>query len=207
MSVLLEWWSFIWQLYLSALNLGGQWGGVPMLLIWVMASAAAFSAMVVAPIVFVAKLAVFAFIWALKAALVALFVGAAVETVKAIEPQYPMTAAQIPKLVPIDVEPDNRVLAHQSEPAPQPDPLNRICQRIQPADMSVRVMDHLLQTATGAVVRYNADIEFKVKELKTLGEDLPLALIHEGLNPGFRMTPPQLSDLQQIASIGTPKVV
>lgn len=79
MNLLLEWWAFVWQLYLAALKTGQDLGGLTMWLVWAMSTAAAFAAMVVAPVVLVAKLIALAFVLAFKAALGLLIVGSLVE--------------------------------------------------------------------------------------------------------------------------------
>lgn len=100
MNTLLDWWGFIWQLYVSTLQSGAQLGGLAMVLIWVMATAAAFAALIVAPVVFVSKLVAFAFMLAFKAALVLLFAGSAIEMAKAIEHHQADHKAKVVQLQP-----------------------------------------------------------------------------------------------------------
>ena len=100
MTTLLDWWGFIWQLYVSTLQAGNQMGGVAMVLIWAMATAAAFAALVVAPVVFISKLVGFAFMVAFKAALVFLFAGTAIEMAKAIDHHQADHKAKVVQLQP-----------------------------------------------------------------------------------------------------------
>ena len=69
-----------------------------------------------------------------------------------------------------------------------------------------QVMAHLLQLAVQPVLAYNADVEQKVQAIQDLGESLPEAIVHEGLNPGFRMTPPTLQDLQLVITLPPPVI-
>ena len=100
MNTLLDWWGFIWQLYVSTLQAGNQMGGVAMVLIWAMATAAAFAALVVAPVVFISKLVAFAFMLAFKAALVLLFACTAIEMTKAIDLHQAYRKAKVAQLQP-----------------------------------------------------------------------------------------------------------
>lgn len=66
MTALLAWWTFIWDLYLQALAWGSDLGGFWGLLIYLLATAAAFGAAVVAPIVLLIKLVIIALVLSVK---------------------------------------------------------------------------------------------------------------------------------------------
>lgn len=75
------------------------------------------------------------------------------------------------------------------------------CQSTPTHTLETQAMAQLLQMAITAVAEHNAEIDQKAEALKG-PEFAPLAgLILEGLNPRFRMTPPQLSDLQKVITL------
>lgn len=88
---------------------------------------------------------------------------------------------------------------HQQSPT-------EVCKRTSPQLLHEQVLAHLLQRAVEPVLTYNVDIERKVKEIRKLGMRLPDAIVDEGLNPGFRMTPPNLQDVQHAMQLGPPVV-
>jgi len=71
MSTLIAWWGFIWGVYLQALSLGSDVGGLWGLLIYLLATVAAFGLAVVAPALLVVKLVVIVFTLSIKVALFA----------------------------------------------------------------------------------------------------------------------------------------
>jgi hypothetical protein len=82
----------------------------------------------------------------------------------------------------------------------------RVCQATDEQVLKQQVMNHLLRLAIDPVKTYNVDIEHKVKEVRALGQRIPDAIVNEGLNPGFRMTPPQLTDLAQVIKLPAPAI-
>lgn len=82
----------------------------------------------------------------------------------------------------------------------------RICQRTAGSALKEQVWQHLLKMAVEPVHDYNVDIERKLKEIKALGQRLPDAIVDEGLNPRFRMTPPQPQDVRLVFGLAEPKV-
>lgn len=83
---------------------------------------------------------------------------------------------------------------------------HRACQTTDGQVLKDQVMNHLLRLAIDPVKSYNIDIEHKVKQVRALGQRMPDAIVDEGLNPGFRMTAPQLADLAQVITLPTPAI-
>ncbi|MDP2096037.1 MAG: hypothetical protein Q8K50_19420 [Hydrogenophaga sp.] len=83
---------------------------------------------------------------------------------------------------------------------------HRACQAIDERVLQQQVMNHLLRLAIDSVETYNIDSENKVNEVLALGQRIPDAIIHEGLNPGFRMTPPKLPDLTLVIQLPAPAI-
>ena len=83
---------------------------------------------------------------------------------------------------------------------------NRACQATDEQVLKDEVMNHLLRLAIDPVKTYNIDIEHKVKEVRALGQRIPDAIVEEGLNPGFRMTLPKMTDLAQVIKLPTPAI-
>ena len=88
---------------------------------------------------------------------------------------------------------------HQQSPA-------EVCKRTSHQLLKDQALAHMLQLAVQPVQDYNVDIERKVKEVRRLGIRLPDAIVDQGLNPSFRMTPPNLQDLELVMTLGTPVV-
>ncbi len=180
MNTLLDWWSFIWQLYMSALHFADQLGGVAMVLIWVLATAAAFAALVVAPALFVFQLVAFAFVLAMKASMVLLFAGSAMTVASSLERLKVDQTTNVAQVV----EPN----AAKFFPATDP---RRDCKQVNTGQLNDHVVNYLLVLAVEEVSNYNRDIQRKVDVIRTSGLKLNEALIVEGLNPSFRMIPPK----------------
>lgn len=84
MNALPAWWTFIWDLYLQALTWGSDLGGFWGLLIYLLATVAAFGAAVVAPIVLLIKLVIIALVLSVKLAMLAILFWAAAHASQAI---------------------------------------------------------------------------------------------------------------------------
>lgn len=82
----------------------------------------------------------------------------------------------------------------------------RICQRAAGSVLKEQVWQHLLKMAVDPVHDYNIEIERKLKEIRALRQRLPDAIVDEGLNPGFRMTPPQPQDVRLVFGLAEPKI-
>ena len=83
---------------------------------------------------------------------------------------------------------------------------HRACLATDERVLQQQVMNHLLRLAIDSVETYNIDSENKVNEVLALGQRIHDAIIHEGLNPGFRMTPPQLPDLAFVIQLPAPAI-
>lgn len=93
MDALTTYWSFVWDLYLRALDVGSSVGGIGAVLIYVLATTVALVIGVVAPIVLLVQLVIFVAAIALKLAVAALVVWLAIAIFTTDTPQNGASSA------------------------------------------------------------------------------------------------------------------